>query len=58
MNRLPAFDGRLNIFDRELVILRRLVSPRLNGSYEDEAVICGGVVADPTEFNITLPPFL
>lgn len=38
--------GRLKMLEKELVILFRLVSPRRNGSYEELAVNCGGVVAD------------
>lgn len=49
MHNLPVvlvLLGRLNILVSDVVRLLRFESPRLNGSYDELAVNCGGVVAE------------
>lgn len=43
---LPPDDGRRKMLENECDILFRLGSLRLNGSYDELGVSCGGVVAD------------
>lgn len=43
---LPLDDGRRKMLENECDILFRFGSLRLNGSYDELGVSCGGVVAD------------
>lgn len=52
----PEEPGRRKMLEKELVILFRLVSFRLNGSYEELGVSCIGVVWDKLEVMELGPP--
>lgn len=56
-NNSPEEPGRRKMLENELVILFRLVSFRLNGSYDELGVSCIGVVCDRLEvMELPVPP--
>lgn len=54
---LCPLDGRRKMFVNDVVMLLRLFSVRLNGSYEELGVSCGGVIDDKLAVCEYFTPF-